>query len=161
MRISHVLEHIPEPRDFLDQLHRVLKPSGILVVIVPNREPLCAMFVNRYRQLFSKKPKLAGAIYPDMHVLGFSTKSLTKLVRSIKFNTISCFTVSMGNTSYYPQVLNPAIKIYNLSVLPRQNLLSIENRVINCSNLVSPIPMHNLDNILKILTFNTSACINI
>ncbi|MFM6007517.1 MAG: DEAD/DEAH box helicase, partial [Sphaerospermopsis kisseleviana] len=28
--------------------------------------------------------------------------------------------------------------------------------VINCSNLVSPIPMHNLDKILKILTFNTS-----
>jgi len=39
VRISHVLEHIPEPRDFLHQLYRVLKPSGILVVIVPNREP--------------------------------------------------------------------------------------------------------------------------
>ncbi|BAZ87855.1 class I SAM-dependent methyltransferase [Dolichospermum compactum] len=102
VRISHVLEHIPEPRDFLHQLYRVLKPSGILVVIVPNREPLCAMFVNRYRQLFSKKPKLAGAIYPDMHVLGFSTKSLNKLVNSIKFNTVSCFTVSMGDITYYP-----------------------------------------------------------
>jgi hypothetical protein len=53
-------------------------------------------------------------------------------------------------------VLNPAIKLYNAWVSPKHNPLFVENKVINCSNLVSSMPMHNLGNILKILTFNTS-----
>lgn len=34
--IHHVLEHLPEPRVSLEQLHRWLKPNGLLVVEVPN-----------------------------------------------------------------------------------------------------------------------------
>ncbi|XHR84973.1 MAG: hypothetical protein ACFKPT_12110 [Gloeotrichia echinulata GP01] len=53
--------------------------------------------------------------------------------------------------------MNLATKLYNACVLPKLNPLPIENRVINHSNLVSASPMHNLGNILEILTFNTSA----
>jgi SAM-dependent methyltransferase len=102
VRISHVLEHIPEPRVFLGSLYRILKPSGILVVIVPNREPLCAMIVNKWRSLFDSKPKLTGSIYPDMHVLGFSVESLKNLANSTNFVQLRSFTVSMGDPTYYP-----------------------------------------------------------
>ncbi|XHR82443.1 MAG: hypothetical protein ACFKPT_30585 [Gloeotrichia echinulata GP01] len=65
---------------------------------------------------------------------------------------------SLMSTQSYPdpEVLNLATKLYNTCVLPRLNPLPIENRVINHSNLVSASPMHNLGNILQILTFNTS-----
>lgn len=34
--VAHTLEHIPDPREFLEGLSRLLKPDGILFVEVPN-----------------------------------------------------------------------------------------------------------------------------
>jgi|GEM_PF-5115312 len=53
------------------------------------------------------------------------------------------------------EVLNRVTNFTILVVLPSQNCLFIENRVISYSNLVSPMLMHSLTTILKILTFNT------
>jgi SAM-dependent methyltransferase len=102
IRLSHVLEHIPDPVSFLDQIHDFLKVEGVLVVIVPNREPLLEYYVNLIRKAFMTKPRLAGAIYPDMHVLGFSIKSLVNLVTKSGFKVLRSETVSMGNNTYYP-----------------------------------------------------------
>lgn len=35
-----VLEHVPNPEEFLNEVHRVLKPSGITVFLVPNEKSL-------------------------------------------------------------------------------------------------------------------------
>ncbi len=102
IRLSHVLEHVPEPRALLQRLHDLLKPSGILMVLVPNREPLLQYLVNRFRRLLTSKPKLAGAIYPHMHVLGFSTLSLKNLIEPIGFSALQIKTISMGDPTYYP-----------------------------------------------------------
>lgn len=102
VRIAHVLEHVPEPKKFLDDLRRIIKPSGILLIIVPNREPLLSKLVNTYRKLKNKRPNLAGAIYPDMHVLGLSTRSLNYMLSKCGFQTEKLFTVSMGNKDYFP-----------------------------------------------------------
>jgi SAM-dependent methyltransferase len=34
---SHVLEHLAEPIGFLEEIHRVLRPGGITIVLLPNR----------------------------------------------------------------------------------------------------------------------------
>lgn len=102
VRISHVLEHVGEPRAFLDLLRGLLKTGGILAVIVPNREPLAERLVNRLRGFLSEKPRLAGGIYPDMHVLGFSIRSLRAVVTAAGFEPIQTHTVSMGDPTYYP-----------------------------------------------------------
>jgi 2-polyprenyl-3-methyl-5-hydroxy-6-metoxy-1,4-benzoquinol methylase len=138
VRISHVLEHIPEPKEFLQHLYRVLKPSGILVIIVPNREPFCAMLVNRWRSLFNKKPKLAGAIYPDMHVLGFSVKSLGNLVNFIDFTEIETFTVSMGNKIYYPLFYDGLLNIKKIQNIKLKDFVKYYLPMI-IDNIANPI----------------------
>jgi 2-polyprenyl-3-methyl-5-hydroxy-6-metoxy-1,4-benzoquinol methylase len=40
--LSHVIEHIYEPKAFIHELIAVLKPGGVLVVITPNNESLIA-----------------------------------------------------------------------------------------------------------------------
>jgi SAM-dependent methyltransferase len=46
--LSHVLEHIYEPRVFLESLAEDLAPGGLLVVITPNVGSLAAKCLGRY-----------------------------------------------------------------------------------------------------------------
>jgi SAM-dependent methyltransferase len=50
--LSHVIEHIYEPKIFLQELLSVLKPGGVLVVITPNRDSIIARLTgNRWPML--------------------------------------------------------------------------------------------------------------
>src|SRR5436190_14960421 len=37
---TEVMEHVPEPKDFLNEIYRVLKPGGVLIMTVPFMVPL-------------------------------------------------------------------------------------------------------------------------
>jgi 2-polyprenyl-3-methyl-5-hydroxy-6-metoxy-1,4-benzoquinol methylase len=123
VRISHVLEHIPEPREFLDKLYLLLRSKGILAVMVPNREPFCATFVNKFRSFFTSEPRLSGAIYPDMHVLGFCPNSLTRLVTQSGFEAVNIFTVSMGNKVYFPMFYDGLLTCNHLKDINLRSLI--------------------------------------
>jgi SAM-dependent methyltransferase len=101
VRASHVLEHIPAPRTFLDDCRRVLEPRGVMLVIVPHREPLVETVLNRARRARGNR-ELAGAIYPDMHVLGFDHVSLPALMSRAGFEQVWLRGVGMGDPTFYP-----------------------------------------------------------
>ncbi|MGE3298582.1 MAG: class I SAM-dependent methyltransferase [Porticoccaceae bacterium] len=102
VRASHVLEHIPEPNLFLAELARILRPGGALLVIVPHREPFIEMLVNRVRRCRRGSRVLSGAVYPDMHVLGFDERTLTSVVARHGLKALWTRSVSMGNSTFYP-----------------------------------------------------------
>ncbi len=73
----HVLEHLPDPRATLAQIHGKLRPGGLLVIEVPNWG--------------SHMRRLRGLRWPfvlDHHVNHFTAASLTQLVE--KFGFIRC-----------------------------------------------------------------------
>lgn len=45
--LSHVIEHIYDPKSFVRELVAVLKPGGALIVITPNNESLVARAIGR------------------------------------------------------------------------------------------------------------------
>ena len=52
---SHVLEHL-DPRDgeaLLDECFRVLKPNGVLRIVVPNLEQIATLYLNYHRQAWA------------------------------------------------------------------------------------------------------------
>jgi len=50
--LSHVIEHIFDPKRFLHELLSVLKPGGVLIVITPNRDSIIARSMgNRWPML--------------------------------------------------------------------------------------------------------------
>lgn len=74
---SHLIEHIPEPGDLVDEIARVLKPGGYCITITPTVEGLQA-------RLFG--PRWRSAIADHAHL--FSQKGLRKLLEDRGFSLL-------------------------------------------------------------------------
>ena len=68
--LSHVIEHIYAPKDFVAQILSVLKPGGILVMVTPNADALSARLAGRHWPM----------LVPLDHVSLLSKKSVPHLV---------------------------------------------------------------------------------
>jgi SAM-dependent methyltransferase len=74
----HVLEHVPDPRETLGELRRILKPNGLLVVEVPDSASvtfrLCG---DRWLQLDIPR-----------HLQHFTPKTLVRILEDAKFTPV-------------------------------------------------------------------------
>lgn len=79
--LNAVLEHVYNPDSMIDACAKLMKPSGILYIDIPNEEHLLAIIggiVNRIR----KRPEIfnLSPTFTPYHVFGFSKKSLQILL---------------------------------------------------------------------------------
>jgi methyltransferase family protein len=81
----HVLEHLENPAETLVQVHKLLKPGGVLVIEVPN--------------LSSFQSRLAGKHWfhldIERHLYHFTPQGLRKLLETIHFNVMQVTTFSL------------------------------------------------------------------
>lgn len=70
--LIHVLEHLPDPRGTLQEVHRILKPGGRLIVEVPNHDCLEYGIFGRY----------AYGWHIPRHLLHFNPKTLREMLTS-------------------------------------------------------------------------------
>lgn len=74
--LKHILEHIADPKPFLDKVKKLMKPGGILIVSSPNIDSLMArIFLDRWYGL-----------RPQEHRWQFTKKSLPRLLRQNGFS---------------------------------------------------------------------------
>jgi 2-polyprenyl-3-methyl-5-hydroxy-6-metoxy-1,4-benzoquinol methylase len=73
-----VLEHVPYPLMILKEVHRILKPEGLLVVSTPNIEGMPAKILRR-RWWDIKR----------LHINQFTTKTLTDILQNAGFKNTS------------------------------------------------------------------------
>lgn len=73
--MSHVLEHLIEPDQFLKKIKKNMKKNGIFFIEVPNCE---------------YKPTLKSSIEENPHLFHFTKKALIKMVEGIGYKIISC-----------------------------------------------------------------------
>jgi len=78
VHFSHLLEHIPEPREFLLEVRRILAPGGLAIITTPNVSGLQA-------RLFGKRWRSAIAD----HLILFSKKTLGALLGQTGFRTLA------------------------------------------------------------------------
>lgn len=72
-----VLEHLHEPRTILQMVHRLLKPGGVILIIVQNMGSLGFKLFGRHWY----------ALDPPRHLLGFTPKSLASLLQRTGFES--------------------------------------------------------------------------
>lgn len=92
INVAYVLEHIPKPLEFLDAISRHLKPSGILVLEVPNE---FSPFQLAYLKREGVDPYW---IHLPEHVNYFNKASLERMVQRGGWKVIhgeSCFPMEM------------------------------------------------------------------
>jgi len=85
----YVLEHLPDPGKYLKEIHRVLKPSGVLLVRVPHTTPIVKML-----KMFNISNTLYDA---PSHLTDFSPQSLKRILEKTGFNAIR---TSIGGMTY-------------------------------------------------------------
>lgn len=84
--IWHTLEHLPDPKATLKEIHRLLKKDGLLVVAVPNLNN----YITRILYLLAKgkKLKLFSINAKELHFWHFSNHSITSMLKKAGFEII-------------------------------------------------------------------------
>jgi SAM-dependent methyltransferase len=82
----HVLEHVSSPLRVLEEVRKVLKPAGRLVVAVPNVDDHVMQTV--YRLVKRRKPHLFSVADKELHLYHFSVASLKGLLDKAGFTCV-------------------------------------------------------------------------
>jgi 2-polyprenyl-3-methyl-5-hydroxy-6-metoxy-1,4-benzoquinol methylase len=81
---SEVLEHVPDPEEFLLNVRNVVKSDGLIVIVVPND-------YNLLQQAYIEKTgKVKWWLAPPFHLNYFSHDSLSCLVERCGFEILEC-----------------------------------------------------------------------
>jgi 2-polyprenyl-3-methyl-5-hydroxy-6-metoxy-1,4-benzoquinol methylase len=89
--MDSVLEHVPNPLETLAELKRILKPGGIMMVIVPNEDSTMNA-VTKLAYYAALQPNKYGKIKPFVtpyHIQGFNKRSLQALFSRLHLRVIS------------------------------------------------------------------------
>jgi SAM-dependent methyltransferase len=95
----HVLEHVEWPIEFLRTLRAKLKPHGLLVLHVPNQQPLSFWLRE---QASGGRADTCCALYYPIHINGFTSHSLARTVERAAFRAVSLSNASMWSMHYDP-----------------------------------------------------------
>lgn len=85
--INQVLEHVEDPKSELGEIHRVLKPKGVIVIGVPNAEALPYRLANLYLRVRGSDwvTSSMSPLNPPYHLYGFSSQTLGRYLNATGF----------------------------------------------------------------------------
>jgi ubiquinone/menaquinone biosynthesis C-methylase UbiE len=82
----HTLEHLPNPKAALEEINRILKRDGLLVIATPNLNN----FITRVLYFLAKRKKLKlfSTRAKELHLYHFSTHTLASMLKETGFSII-------------------------------------------------------------------------
>lgn len=80
--LEHVLEHLTNPSDIIEQLNKLLKENGVLIISVPNQNSWMAKLYGMYWDWTS----------PPLHLYYFNSNNLNLLLKQNNFTKVESWT---------------------------------------------------------------------
>ncbi|MBW2341104.1 MAG: class I SAM-dependent methyltransferase [Deltaproteobacteria bacterium] len=105
----HVLEHVTDPTRYLTEIHRILKPDGLLVVAVPNVNDIVMQIA--YRIIKSRKMKLFSKDEREVHLYHFSAETIKAYLDKTGFDCLK-LSPDFGIVDYGKKLIN------GISIIP-------------------------------------------
>jgi|SRR6185312_14852155 len=127
IHMSHVLEHIPNPVEWLKKAAELLEKDGVLVINVPNKFALSFRLQHFYYKLGLKKQFSStwrdAARVPD-HLYEPTVKSMLSLLKANNFDVLDYFSYSrrdpVSDQSVFSRLFNRNLHLgSNLSFITR------------------------------------------
>ena len=110
-----VLEHMPYPLTVLKEIHRILKPGGMLVITTPDIEKIPARILKTRWWCITR-----------LHINQFTTKTLTNILKNAAFQNISA--VSYKESISLLMLSIPTLKYLRL-YKPLRNSFSLNSNL--------------------------------
>ncbi|MBI1737089.1 MAG: class I SAM-dependent methyltransferase [Candidatus Rokubacteria bacterium] len=126
--LSHVLEHVERPIDFLRAVARHLTPGGRLFVEVPNCDALLLRAADVYFRLRRRAwSSRLSPLHPPFHRFGFSTRSLRFALARAGFRVVAVRTFAGADRGTGHRLMPGAQRLASraLAVLPSRELLGM------------------------------------
>jgi 2-polyprenyl-3-methyl-5-hydroxy-6-metoxy-1,4-benzoquinol methylase len=105
--MSHVIEHVYDPKGFMDECFRVLKPGGQVIALTPNADGWGHRFFGRDWR----------GLEPPRHLQIFNQHNLSTVVRAAGFSEINSRTTNWG--AWYLYGTSSAIRSARKARLPK------------------------------------------
>lgn len=133
INLDNVLEHVADPRQLLSRLAKALKPTGMMMISVPNPWRLRKLWRQTDLRSLFHNPKFYSLVHPLEHINTFDYRSLTTLVALVdlfrlKLSIIdqyACKTYHVGTRRIARNVLGPVYSAitnrYSSYVFTRRN----------------------------------------
>ncbi len=83
IRIDNVLEHVKDPEEILNEILRIIKNDGKLIMYVPNGRSLLSLIFKKYH----------SNCWVPFHIFLFNKKSMKNLLQKTKWHLIDIFTI--------------------------------------------------------------------
>ena len=113
--IHHVLEHVPQPLEFLKDIHSRLASEGLLHVFVPNEGSLMSKVKSLVSWLGLKSKKYRH-LDVGHHLFYFTPDSLCKLLQKAGFEVKVCQTVrNYKKDSYFSRAMYAFLEMLDLA----------------------------------------------
>jgi SAM-dependent methyltransferase len=125
IHMSHVIEHIPNPKEWLDKARQVLEPGGILVVNVPNKFSMSFRLQHLFVKLKLKKQFSDAWADPSRtpdHLFEPTVPSMLRFLSENNYAVLDFFSYSrkdpVSNGSPFSKLTNRTLHIgSNLSFI--------------------------------------------
>lgn len=76
--LMDVIEHVPDPGGMIADIHRILRPRGVLFIVTPN-------FGSLFVRLYGRK---AYGVWPDQHVVYFQPATMQRMLFKMGFHNV-------------------------------------------------------------------------